>query len=312
MNEVQHQGEDSVGGEHSARVRDQFSRQAGEYAVSAAHSVGGEDSAVGEDSGGEGHPARVRDQFSRQAGEYAVSAAHSSGESLDILERLASEGRHRWAVDVATGAGFTAFAAAPYCERVLATDISPGMVGETRRIASERGLGNVFPVFAAAESLPFLNGSLDLVTCRTAAHHFHRLEESVSEVVRVLRTGGAFLLADSCASEDATAAAWQHDVEIRRDPTHVRNVSPSEWRDLLERAGLVITFEALARVEMTFSAWTLRSGTPSDVCERLRLDWKEAPPEAVSEFRIIALDPDDFHFSWPVYVCRAIKPGHSE
>ena len=257
----------------------------------------------------DGHSVRVRDQFSRQAGEYAVSPAHSTGESLEMIEKLASEGRYRWAADVATGAGFTAFVVAPYSEVVFATDIAPGMVRETRRLASERGLGNVVPVFAAAESLPFGDASLDLVTCRTATHHFERLEESILEVVRVLKPDGSFLLADSCGSEDPAAAEWQHDVEIRRDPTHVRNLPPSEWRPLLTGAGLEIDFETMTRVHMTFSAWTQRSGTPEETRERLRMEWAEAPAEAVSEFRIEPLDGGDFHFSWPVYVCRAVKAG---
>ena len=254
-----------------------------------------------------GHAGRVRDQFSRQAGEYAVSVPHSSGESLDILQRLAAETRHRWAVDVATGAGFTAFAVAPYAERVLATDIAPGMIRVTRDAAAERGLDNVSAVFSAAENLPFRSGTIDLVTCRTAPHHFHRLDDAIHEIARVIRPGGAFLLVDTCTSEDPEVAAWQQVIEVRRDPTHVRNLPPSEWRSLIESAGLTIDFETLARVEMTFDGWTQRSGTPAEVCEELRIEWRTAPPAAVSAFRIIPIDGGNFHFSWPVYVCRAMK-----
>ena len=255
-----------------------------------------------------GHAEQVRDQFSRQAGEYAVSSAHSAGESLDILERLASETRHRWAVDVATGAGFTAFAVAPHADRVLATDIAPGMIKVTRDTAAEKGLGNLSAVFTAAESLPFKSDSIDLLTCRTAPHHFHRLDEAISEFARVVRPGGALLLVDSCTSEDPEAAAWQQDMEIRRDPTHVRNLPPSEWRSLVGSVGLVIDFESIARVEMTFDAWTQRSGTPEDVCEKMRTEWRSAPASAVDAFRIVPIDGGGFHFSWPVYVCRAVKP----
>ena len=256
-----------------------------------------------------GHAEQVRDQFSRQAGEYAVSDAHSSGESLDIIERLAAETRHRWAVDVATGAGFTAFAVAPHADRVLATDIAPGMIEVTRDTAAENGLDNVSAVFSAAESLPFLSGSIDLLTCRTAPHHFHRLDDAMREFARVIMPGGTLLLADSCTSEDPEAAAWQQDMEIRRDPTHVRNLPPSEWRSLVESVGLNIDFETIARVEMTFDAWTQRSGTPAEVREKMRVEWRSAPASVVKAFRIVPIDGGGFHFSWPVYVCRAMKPG---
>ncbi len=255
------------------------------------------------------HAERVRDQFSQQAGEYAVSDAHSSGESLEILERLAAETRHRWAVDVATGAGFTAFAVAPYADRVLATDIAPGMIKVTSETAIEKGLDNLSAVFTAAESLPFRDGSIDLLTCRTAPHHFHRLDDAMREFARVISPGGALLLADSCTSEDLEAAAWQQDMEIRRDPTHVRNLPPSEWRSLVESVGLTINFETIARVEMTFDAWTQRSGTPDEVREQMRIEWGSAPASAVEAFRIVPIDGGDFHFSWPVYVGRAVKAG---
>lgn len=259
-----------------------------------------------------GHAEQVRDQFSRQADAYAVSDAHSSGESLDILRRLAAETRYRWAIDVATGAGFTAFAVAPYADRVLATDIAPGMVRVTREAAAENGLENVSAVFSAAESLPFRSGAVDLVTCRTAPHHFHRLDDAMREVSRVLSPGGTFLLADSCTSENPVAAAWQQDMEIRRDPTHVRNLPPSEWRSLVESVGLTIDFETIARVEMTFDAWTQRSGTPADVREKMRVEWGVAPREAVNAFRIVTLGGGQFHFSWPVYVCRALKSVNTD
>ena len=253
-----------------------------------------------------GHAERVRDQFSRQAGEYAVSAPHSSGESLDILQRLAAKTRHRWAVDVATGAGFTAFAVAPYADRVLATDIAPGMIRVTRDAAAERGLNNVSAVFSAAENLPFRSGAIDLVTCRTAPHHFHRLDDAMHEIARVIRPGGAFLLVDTCTSEDPEVAAWQQVMEVRRDPTHVRNLPPSEWRSLIESAGLTVDFETFARVEMTFDGWTQRSGTPADVREELRIEWRTAPPRSGQRVS---------HHSHrrrklPLFVARVRMPGH--
>jgi ubiquinone/menaquinone biosynthesis C-methylase UbiE len=250
----------------------------------------------------------VRSQFDRQATEYAASAPHSSGESLQVIARLAAEGRFNVALDIATGPGFTAFAIAPYSDRVVASDISPNMLAEARRIAGERGIANAGFAFVAAEAIPFRDASLDLVTCRTAPHHFPDVLATLREVARVLRPGGVYLLADTTTSEDGTARAWHQDMEKRRDPTHIRNLAPSEWRSVILDAGLRIDFETTTRVDMAFNAWTRRSGTPDAVREKMRAEWSVAPREAAEEFRVRPVPGGDFTFSWPAFVCRARKP----
>ena len=243
------------------------------------------------------------------ASEYAASVSHSSGESLQVIARLASEGRFGLALDIATGPGFTAFGVAPYCGHVIASDVAPGMLAEARRIAAERGLANVGFAFAAAEALPYRDASFDLVTCRTAPHHFADVPLTLREVARVLRPGGVYLLADTTTSEDAAARAWHQDMERRRDPTHLRNLAPSEWRAAIKSAGLRLDFETVSRVNMGFNAWTRRSGTPEDVREQMRVEWRSTPPEAVEQFRVQPAASGDFTFSWPAFICRARRPA---
>lgn len=249
------------------------------------------------------------DQFSRQAHFYATSSAHSNAESLHLIGQLASDRPCDLAVDIATGPGFTAFAVAPYAKRVLATDVAPGMLRQVVRIATERGLTNVQPALVAAESLPFRDSSVDLVTSRTAPHHFLDLERFVSETARILKPGGTFIVGDTSAPEDQATADWMNDVEFRRDRTHIRDRKPSEWRALLEEAGLHVDHDSVTRVHLEFVDWVTRSATPPDEIERLRKDWREAPGGAVDAFQIVRLpgEAEDYRFAWPVWVGRARK-----
>ena len=57
-------------------------------------------------------------------------------------------------------------------EKDITSDITPEMLFETRSLAGKIGLANVQPTFALAERLPFTDGTLDVVSCRLAAHHF--------------------------------------------------------------------------------------------------------------------------------------------
>lgn len=247
-------------------------------------------------------------QFHEMAARYASSVPHSSGESLRILGSFARGQRYRKALDVATGPGFTAFEVAPLCDHVVATDPALGMLAEVERLAAERGIGNVATEQAYAESLPFEDGEFDLVTCRTAPHHFTDLPLAIREMRRVLEPGGTLILVDTVADEDREIAAWQNEMEARRDTTHVRDLPPSEWQSLLAETGFEIEQEAMTTVDMELDSWLERSGTPPEEGERLREEWAAAPDAVKGAFRIQPSgDPAgrNFSFSWPVYVCRA-------
>ena len=89
-------------------------------------------------------------------------------------------------MDIGTGAGFTAFAMAEVSNHVMASDIIHPMLEQARRISSERGLLNVGAVQNAAESLPFANGSLDLITSRKVAHHYPDTASAIESNTRPL------------------------------------------------------------------------------------------------------------------------------
>ena len=245
-------------------------------------------------------------QFGRQAAFYAESVTFRHGESLDAVTEFAALGRYGRVVDLGTGPGFTAFIMSPYAQQVLATDIAPGMLAQARRLTAERGLGNVGLMLAEAESLPFATDSLDAVTSRQAAHHFHALSGAVSEAWRVLKPGAPLILTDPAAPEGDFEASWMNDVEVRRDATHQRDRKVSEWWHLLEGAGFKLTHWSMAKVYLEFNDWVRRSGTPAGEVESLRRDFLAAPASVKAAFGILA-EGDDIKFHWDVLVFRAVK-----
>lgn len=54
-----------------------------------------------------------------------------------------------------------------------------------------------------AEALPFPDASFEAVLCNDSFHHYPHPEKAVSEIARVLRPGGLFLLGDCTAPEPA-------------------------------------------------------------------------------------------------------------
>ncbi len=247
----------------------------------------------------------VQQQFGRQASCYAVSRPHATGTSLGVMVDWAQPRPADRVLDIATGTGFTAFAFAEVAGDVVATDITPKMLDEARRLADERGLQNLRFVQAAAESLPFRDGSFDLVTCRIAPHHFASVSSFLTEVRRILRPTGRFVLTDTSSPEEPDTCSWHQAVEVLRDPTHVRNYTPSEWRDLITEAGFRLEQQTTAhRSELVFSDWVRTSGSPPEVVVELRRRFVEASPAIRDAFRIREVD-GDLHFSLMLVIILA-------
>ncbi len=125
---------------------------------------------------------KARAQFGRQAERYAASRPHAEGDSLDLMVQWGEPRRSDLVLDVATGAGFTAFAFAARARRAVATDLTANMLTQARRLAAERGLTNLLFNQAEAEALPFRDEIFDIATCRLAPHHFGSAANSLSPI----------------------------------------------------------------------------------------------------------------------------------
>jgi SAM-dependent methyltransferase len=76
--------------------------------------------------------------------------------------------------------------------RVIAVDLSDGMVGRARRSAERAGFtGDADFVAADVASIPLPDASVDYVLTEGGFHHFPDREAAVSELMRVLRPGGS-------------------------------------------------------------------------------------------------------------------------
>ena len=244
-------------------------------------------------------PRDTQAQFGRQARHFAESALHRQGESLETVRQLAAVRPGELVLDVGTGAGFTAFALAPEAAIVLATDLTPEMLRETRRLAGERGLSaKVALGLAVAEALPFRDATFHVVVSRYATHHFHDLPTALREFARVVRPDGRVVICDVVAPESEALTALMNRWEQRRDPTHVWDYPPSQWqRQLLPAAGLVVERVVPGKNPQVFRQWIERAGTPAAVADELAAEFLAASPEAQRAFEIRQAD-GEILFSW--------------
>jgi ubiquinone/menaquinone biosynthesis C-methylase UbiE len=182
----------------------------------------------------------AQEQFQKQSHRYAKGHILENTEDVAAALEVVVLPPGAQALDVATGAGHTAFAlsAAGFC--VTASDLTPAMLQRVREGAAERGLA-IETRQHSAEELPYPDATFDLVSCRVAPHHFSSPANFVRESTRVLKPGGWFLVIDGTVPDDsAEAEQWLHQVEKLRDPSHNRLLPPREWRALCEQNGLVV------------------------------------------------------------------------
>ncbi len=121
-------------------------------------------------------------------GDYDASA-RVFAPSADVLLRAAGVAAGMDVLDVATGTGNVALAAARAGARVTGCDLTPALLAIARARAEEDGLEVAWHE-ADVEALPFADASFDAVLSSFGAMFAPRPEVAAAELFRVLRPGG--------------------------------------------------------------------------------------------------------------------------
>jgi SAM-dependent methyltransferase len=190
----------------------------------------------------------MTDVWSQRADAFRESPTHRAGPDLELLVEWCEPGHDVKVLDVATGGGHVARRLREEGCTVITFDPAPGMDPD---------------VVAPAESLPFEDGSFDVVACRIAPHHFEDVRKAVAEMARV--TQRLVVIEDNVFTDERVEEA-----EKLRDPTHLRCYSEDEWKEMLAEAGLEV--EQLERFERhpAVDEWLARVNTPAADAQRVR------------------------------------------
>jgi ubiquinone/menaquinone biosynthesis C-methylase UbiE len=249
----------------------------------------------------------VQHQFGRSAQDYVESALHKSGKDLDILVKMAELTGEEKVLDVATGGGHTANALAPYSKEVVALDLTPEMLKAAERFVTSNGHLHVKFVQGDAEKMPFGESSFDVVTCRIAPHHFPDIKAFVSEVARLLKPGGLFLLDDNVAPEKDEWDTFYNKVEKWRDPSHYRAHKKTEWLKLIEENGFEIEQTLGLHKTFLFDSWFDRMKLAKEEKVRLSEFMLNAGADIKQKFRFTIQDQKLQSFVGESFIMKARK-----
>ena len=186
-----------------------------------------------------------QDVWSERAESYRESEAHRQGRDLELFAEWAGG---MTVLDIASGGGHVAKRLREAGCEVVTCDPAPGMRPD---------------VICRAEDLPFADASFGAVACRVAAHHFEDPAAAVHEFARV--GSELVLVADNLYLGDAGEEA-----DRLRDPTHVRNYSEAQGRELFAGAGLEVEVFEREEKRLELEPWLERAGCVGPEAARVR------------------------------------------
>lgn len=223
------------------------------------------------------------DELARAGAEHlepAYVAAYDRKSGTDPAEDVALLRAHglnesSTLIDLGAGTGAFALAAAPYCRRVIAVDISPPMLRHLRQRANRLGIPNITGVQGGFLTYEHAGDPADFVYTRNALHHLPDFWKALAltRIAAMLEPGGVLLLRDLVYSFDPAEAepviaGWLAEAAEQAErgytwpefETHLREeFSTFSWllEPMLRRAGF--TIEAVSHApSRTYSVYTCR------------------------------------------------------
>jgi len=177
--------------------------------------------------------------FEAELEEYGdvVQPSGQEGKYLNsLLTQLAAGGRGSFSIlDIGCGIGYVAMAAKalfPDAE-VIGVDISPAIIAKAKELDSEHLIQ--YDV-ATESSMPYESEHFDFAVCRLSIHHYPAILQHLSEVHRLLKPQGTYLIID-VVPDRGKYDEWLNGVFMCREDGHVKFYTLVEYESLLQQSG---------------------------------------------------------------------------
>lgn len=175
-------------------------------------------------------------------------------------------------LDVCCGSGIVGSSFRGKVRKTVGLDITPEMARMARSRLDEVRMGDVY-------DLPFVDGAFDVVVTREVLHLLPAPEHPVSEIYRVLRPGGQFIVGQ-VLPYSADDAPWMFRIFKKKQPLLCNMFQEQDFRDLLLGAGFVGMDVSEYRLWESIDVWIDTWETSNLHRHEIRQLFKNAPQEA--------------------------------
>jgi ubiquinone/menaquinone biosynthesis C-methylase UbiE len=204
------------------------------------------------------HSETIREEFTRQSAGFNSAPVMNGKRALGALvEAIPAGPGERW-LETSCGPGIVSRSLAPRVGEMVGVDLTPAMIELARSEAAAAGADNLTFEIGDATALDLPADSFDGAVNRFSLHHIPVLERVVAEMARVVRPGGAVVIADAISDTDHETAAWREEIERLRDPSHWAFPSVERLRAAGEGAGLELESDQLVGLHIPLADWIER------------------------------------------------------
>lgn len=142
-------------------------------------------------------------------------------------------------LDLGAGSGYLSFSIAENFPNssIIGLDIVEKALEVNRIKAEKESVSNISFTTYDGVIFPFDDNELDMVVSRYALHHFPDIQRSISEVSRVLKSGGFLFISDPTPNTIDTSQFVDEYMQLKEDG-HIKFYTKNEWEQICTEAGL--------------------------------------------------------------------------
>lgn len=142
-------------------------------------------------------------------------------------------------LDLGVGSGYLSF---PIAKKypdisIVGLDIVEKALKVNRAKANEENIRNISFITYNGIDFPFVDNEFDMVISRYALHHFPDIQKSISEVSRVIKSGGFLFISDPAPNINDSSRFVDEYMQLKKDG-HIKFYTKDEWKQICEKYGL--------------------------------------------------------------------------
>lgn len=153
-------------------------------------------------------------------------------------------------LDLGVGSGYLSF---PIAKKypdisVIGLDIVEKALEVNRIKAKEENIQNISFITYNGINFPFADDEFDMVISRYALHHFPDIQNSISEVSRIIKQEGLLFISDPTPNANDTSRFVDGYMQLKKDG-HIKFYTKDEWLQICGRYGLQFkkSFDSIIR-----------------------------------------------------------------